>query len=273
MKFRVGGINSLFLVLVVFSSLISMFALTRMDNIIHQDLYRYGLQFSYSWAMPYWTMTTLIFAMCWFNIIVSAFQFHALLYRRKEAEVIPQREALKTQTTYRQPIEEKPAETAEPETKKTIAPPIEVELEIQKEGEEAEKLIEAPQEEAKGAVEEITPQEYVETELPEEVEETRPTETMETEPEEPSMPPMETEETQEPVETQLQEENSYAPTEEEREQEEMPRETVETETQELPPLTPEIETETTEKEETQEYEPPSEETGQQEDELTETYST
>ncbi|MFQ6074450.1 MAG: hypothetical protein ACE5KC_04440, partial [Candidatus Bathyarchaeia archaeon] len=86
MKSDISSINSLVLVLVAFSSLLSMFALTRIDNIVHQDLYRYGLRFSYEWAMPYWTMTTLVFIMGWFNIIITcAFQFYVLLYGRKEA--------------------------------------------------------------------------------------------------------------------------------------------------------------------------------------------
>jgi hypothetical protein len=67
------------------SSLVSMFSVLRIDSIVRGDLYRFGLEFSYQWALPYWTMTTIIFAVGWFNIILSfAFQFYVLLYRRKE---------------------------------------------------------------------------------------------------------------------------------------------------------------------------------------------
>jgi len=60
-----------------------------MHSIIHQDLYRYNLRFSYEWAMPYWNMAILVFATGWFNIIIAmAFQFYLLRYRRREAEVI-----------------------------------------------------------------------------------------------------------------------------------------------------------------------------------------
>jgi hypothetical protein len=79
------GIVSLVLVLMAASSLVSMFSVLRIDSIVRGDLYRFGLEFSYQWALPYWTMTTIIFAVGWFNIIISfAFQFYVLLYSRKE---------------------------------------------------------------------------------------------------------------------------------------------------------------------------------------------
>jgi len=281
MSSKVSGMNSVVLVLVAFSSLLSMFALTRIDSVVHGDLYRYGLRFSYGWAMPYWTMTTLIFTLGWFNIIIAcAFQFYVLKYGQKKAEVIPQREALRPETTYHPPIVERPVEP-EPqemkpqETQEAIAPPMEVELGMR--------------EEAREAVEEIPPQEYIETESKpqEESEGSWPTETVETEPEEPAVQPMETEERekpfeetevpsayeeaqevegqreqeaeptetveaeptteekyeepQEPVDVQFQEETSYVEEEE----------TAETETQDTTPPAPEIEAEATEGEETQ----------------------
>ena len=60
----VGGM-SLVLVIVAASSLVSMIGLFQVDRIVNQDLYRYGLKFSYVWAMPYWTITKLIFATGW----------------------------------------------------------------------------------------------------------------------------------------------------------------------------------------------------------------
>jgi len=279
MKSNVSGITAIVLVLVAFSSLMSMIALTRIDNIVHQDLYRYDLKFSYGWAMPYWTMTTLIFAMGWFNIIIAiAFQFYVLLYGRKAAAVIPQKEALKPETTYQPPIEEKPRETEKEKVEDTIAPAMEVELDTHKEVDEPQKSAEEPKEEPVTVVE--ASQEYIETEQHEEdkaqkEQETETPEWMETQRE----PEEKFEESQETVDVQLQEEPSYA-YEEEREQEEMPRETAETETYETPPPAPEGETETTETEDsqtqtwisTEDDEAPVEET-QQETELTEHYPT
>ena len=287
MKSNVSGISALVLVLVAFSSLVSMIALTRIDNIVNREL-----EFSYGWAMPYWTMTTIVFAMGWFNIIIAiAFQFYVLLFGRRVAEVIPQEGVLKPETTYQSSIEEKPIAAEKEKVEETIVPPMEVELDTQKEGDEVQKPAEEPKEEpvtvvetpqeARGPVEEITTQEYIETEQYEEVkaqkeQEAETPEWVETERE----PEEKFEEPQEAVDVQLQEETSYAE-EEEREQEEMPRETVETETHETPPPAPEREAETTESEEpqtqtwmsTEEHETSAEETQQQEAELTEHYPT
>jgi len=279
MKSNVSGITAIVLVLVAFSSLVSMIALTRIDNIVHQDLYRYDLKFSYGWAMPYWTMTTLIFAMGWFNIIIAiAFQFYVLLYGRRAAAVIPEKEALKPETIYQPPIEEKPREAEKEKVEDTFVPAMEVEVDTHKEIDEAKKSAEEPKEEYVTVDE--TSQEYIETEQHEEdktqkEQETETPEWMETQRE----PEEKFEESQETVDVQPQEEPFYA-YEEEREQEEMPRETAETETYETPPPSSEIEAETTETEEsqtqtwtsTEEDEAPAEET-QQETELTEHYPT
>jgi len=88
MKSNVSNAASLILLLMAASSLLSMIGLTQIDRIVHRDLYRFSLQFSYEWAMPYWTMTAIVFGMGWFNIIVAiAFQLYILISRRREAEV------------------------------------------------------------------------------------------------------------------------------------------------------------------------------------------
>lgn len=264
MKSRVSGINSLVLVLVALSSLVSMLAVNRIDSMVHNDLYRYDLQFSYEWALPYWTMTTLAFATCWFNIVIAlAFQFYMLRYSRKEA--------LEQQTTTQLPIEEKPfeaqemveelrseemipSETLEAETGETSAPPLEVEMETLKGGEETETLTEAPQEyvepeqppeEAEEQKETVAPVESVEPEWkPQEseeepiaveerdAEEAKPSENVVTELDEPLAPPMKTEKTESPVETTLEERPPQEEAQEfegQWEQEAEPEATVETE--------------------------------------------
>jgi hypothetical protein len=95
--------------------------------------------------MPYWTMTTIVFAMGWFNIIIAiAFQFYVLLFGRRVAEVIPQKEALKPETTYQLPIEKKPIEAEKEKVEETIVPPMEVELDTHKEGDEGQRPAEEP---------------------------------------------------------------------------------------------------------------------------------
>lgn len=270
MKSKVSGVSSLVLVLVAFSSLLAMFGVTRIDNIVHQDLYRYGLQFSYEWAIPYWTMTALVFAMGWFNIIVtSTFQLYVFLHGRKEAAV--HKEALTPEDARQPPIEEKPAEAAAAETKEMTTPPMEVELETQRADEEtraaAERETEEEKREAQRPVEETTLLEYSESEQPEAADQKEPEEA-----------PFES------VEPQSQsEEESEEAQEAERsgEQEAEPRETLETGTQEPPPPAQETETEGEEIEETkrqdlmstEEPETPSEEPPQQEAEIDEPYPT
>ncbi len=173
MKSKVSGVYSLILVLVAFSSLVTMFALTRIDNMIKQDLYSYGLRFSYAWAMPYWTLTSLVFVMGWINIIMACtFQFYVFLYGRKREEAKSQEKASKPETTppsievqlieaeeeevkKPEPLRMKPSETVEAEIEETMALPMEVELGVQDE-EEAQ----MPTEES-GEAEPAAPQQSV----------------------------------------------------------------------------------------------------------------
>jgi hypothetical protein len=73
---------SLVLILMASASLVSMLATLRIDGIVHHDLYGYGLQFSTQWAVPYWTMATVIFSMGWLIILTSiAFELHLAIHR------------------------------------------------------------------------------------------------------------------------------------------------------------------------------------------------
>lgn len=89
MKSKANGLDSLVLTLVALSSLVSVYTLTRIDNIVHQDLYRYGLTFSAEWAMPYSTMTTLAYAIGWVNIFIAlVFEYYAFLSLRKKSPML-----------------------------------------------------------------------------------------------------------------------------------------------------------------------------------------
>jgi len=132
---------SFVLVLIAASSLVSMISTLKIDAIVHGDLYRYGLQFSYDWAMPYWTMTTIVFGMGWFNIIVAiAFQFYVLIYGRKEAwksepskepQPQPTEETLETETEATEKAGEYREQATEPSEK------------VEKEPEETQTVVEA----------------------------------------------------------------------------------------------------------------------------------
>lgn len=59
------------LVAVAFLSLLVMLLHNRLDQLVHTVLYSFGLQFSYTWATPYWVNSALIVGLSWFNIIAS----------------------------------------------------------------------------------------------------------------------------------------------------------------------------------------------------------
>lgn len=185
---------SFVLVLMAASSLVSMISTYKIDQIVHGDLYNYHLEFSYNWAMPYWTMTTIVFAVGWFNIITAiAFQFYVLIYGRKEAlkPEISAEPMLQPQPTKEEiiEVETKPTEKVE-ESKEQATEPAE---KVEKEPEEPQPLVE------------VTPQpEQTETTQAGEAEgqkeqESKPAEESQIETKEPPTTKTETEETSTPT--------------------------------------------------------------------------
>lgn len=117
MKFG-SNIVSWVVVLMAACSLLSMIGTLEIDGIINHDLYKYGLQFNYAWATPYWTLAGFVFAMGWFNIVTAmAVHLHALSLRRKASRRVGgQTEKETTQTITVEKLEEekpKPAEAQE----------------------------------------------------------------------------------------------------------------------------------------------------------------
>lgn len=61
-------------------SLVMLYAYTQMDTIVHGTLYQYGLQFSTTWARPYWNMGGVLLAMGWTIVIVAGlFQVYLVM--------------------------------------------------------------------------------------------------------------------------------------------------------------------------------------------------
>ena len=59
----------------------SLFFFTRIDTIVHGDLYKYGLQFNYAWAGQYWTYSylfigSLTIAIIFTAISIASFSFY-----------------------------------------------------------------------------------------------------------------------------------------------------------------------------------------------------
>ena len=59
------------LIVMAVASFFVMVSVTQIDRIVHGVLYDFGLQFSYRWAMPYWTSSGIIVGLSWFNIVAS----------------------------------------------------------------------------------------------------------------------------------------------------------------------------------------------------------
>ncbi|MCW3981488.1 MAG: hypothetical protein NWF11_08470 [Candidatus Bathyarchaeota archaeon] len=91
--------TGLLLILVAASSLFVMFSLNHINYIVHGELYNFGLQFSYRWAMPYWIFSGMVFSFCWVNILLSiVLTFYLLKKNREKAQhSIPQNLNVETQ--------------------------------------------------------------------------------------------------------------------------------------------------------------------------------
>jgi hypothetical protein len=58
-------------VLSIVSSLFASFLLSRLNGIVHGQLYGYGLQFNGDWAAPYWRLEGLLYASLMFSSVFS----------------------------------------------------------------------------------------------------------------------------------------------------------------------------------------------------------
>ena len=84
MRLTLSAVNWV-LVLMVAYSLVSLIVLFRIDTIVNENLYLYGLQFSPEWATQYWNSIRTVFAMSWLSII-TGLVFFVYLTARKNGE-------------------------------------------------------------------------------------------------------------------------------------------------------------------------------------------
>jgi uncharacterized membrane protein len=83
----IDGIGNTVLIIMAAASFISLVAVLSLDNLVNMSLPSYGLEFNYSWAMPYWNMIALVFVMSWLSIITAiVFEVYRMKAIRKEAE-------------------------------------------------------------------------------------------------------------------------------------------------------------------------------------------
>jgi len=79
-----GRLASQVVIVMAAASLFSMVCMLRIDQIVHRDLYSYGLQFSYEWATPYWNTARALLAMSGLSVIAAiTVHLYTLVSRRK----------------------------------------------------------------------------------------------------------------------------------------------------------------------------------------------
>jgi len=61
---------------------VSLYAFSQIDTIVHKTLYGYGLQFSYDWATPYWNIADVVMAMGWVIVGLAVISQVYLLIRK-----------------------------------------------------------------------------------------------------------------------------------------------------------------------------------------------
>ena len=118
---------STILILMAAASLFIMLSLNQINYIVHGDLYNFGLQFSYRWAMPYWVFSGIIFGLSWINIaisiIVTMYIFKKTRKQKLTSKNIPQAENKGTATLLKEEKEQtKLSEYVEPEKEELITP-------------------------------------------------------------------------------------------------------------------------------------------------------
>jgi hypothetical protein len=71
-------------------SLVTIIVLFRIDTVVNETLYSYGLQFSSDWAALYWTTIRIGFAVSWL-VIITAIALQ-LYFSRKTRATVEERE-------------------------------------------------------------------------------------------------------------------------------------------------------------------------------------
>lgn len=115
------------LILMAAASLFTMFSLTQINYIVHNDLYNYNLQFSYRWAMPYWVFSGIVFGLSWVNIslsmIVTLYIFKKTRNTRVISEADVQVEKIKAATQLGEEKEQRKLnEYVDPQKEELTAP-------------------------------------------------------------------------------------------------------------------------------------------------------
>jgi uncharacterized Zn-finger protein len=79
-----GWLSYIVLGVWIINAVLIWFLMTRIDSIVHGQLYGYGLQFSHNWADPYWASVNLIYVFMSVPMVLSAIVLGIVLVRNKK---------------------------------------------------------------------------------------------------------------------------------------------------------------------------------------------
>ena len=85
MQINAKFVVAVFIVMSAISLLEMIILTTRIDNIIHNELYEFGLRFSQQWATPYWNYSGTVLVSSWFTILGSVLLLYYLYKNRVKA--------------------------------------------------------------------------------------------------------------------------------------------------------------------------------------------
>ena len=79
-----GWLSYIVLGVWIINAVLILFLMTRIDSIVHGQLYGYGLQFSHNWADPYWASVNLIYVFMSVPIALSTIVLGIVFVRNKK---------------------------------------------------------------------------------------------------------------------------------------------------------------------------------------------
>lgn len=138
-----GWLSYIVLGVWVINAVLIWFLMTRIDSIVHGQLYGYGLQFSHNWADPYWASVNLIYVFMGMPMVLSIIVLGVVLVKkrafkgkhigklsiRRQRVVVEEQKPEEEKATVAEevPVESSPQEPEEPEP---LVEPYEPKMEV-----------------------------------------------------------------------------------------------------------------------------------------------
>jgi len=112
------------LVLWLVSSVFILFLLSEIDNIVHGELYNYGLQFSFVWASPYWAFVRLVYVCLAIPSVLSVVMLVFSFVKKGDDKPVSKRAESKPRNAKVQPLKENHMVISCPSCKRVFSKPL-----------------------------------------------------------------------------------------------------------------------------------------------------